>query len=277
MKTDSVILYLHIPKTGGTTLNACIYHQWRQDGDAWSAESGYLHNGIYYFPVGFFKTPDLSVPDHVRRAIGREDVRAVLGHFWFGIHRYVNAPSTYITLLREPIQRTFSLYRHLYRHRPDVSLLEFVSEPPYIEVDNDQTRRIAGLEPELNGCGRHTLARAKENLRRDFTVVGLTERFDETLILLKRTFGWRRKLWYYPKNENREAPRTPLSAGDIAAIQQRNEFDMNLYEFANELLDEAVAAQGKGFQDELESFRADRRAWLDSLVARDLGVKARNG
>jgi Sulfotransferase family len=269
MTSDDVILYLHIPKTGGTTLNACIYDQWCDRRDPWCAEDGYLHNGIYYFPVGFFKKPDLSMPDHVMRAIGREDIRAVLGHFWFGIHHHVKTPSTYITVLREPVERTFSLYWHLYRRRPnDMSLLEFVSRPPYIEVDNDQTRRLAGIEPELNGCGPDMLNRAKENLRRSFRVVGLTERFDETLILLKRMFGWQRALLYYPKNESSGRPRAnSLSPDVIAAIRKRNELDLELYDFARQLLDEAIAAQGPGFRDELETFRATRRAWLDSLAS----------
>lgn len=142
-----------------------------------------------------------------------------------------------------------------------MSLHEFVTTAPYTEVDNDQTRRISGLEPEVGKCTRLTLERAKENLRRHFTVVGITERFDETLILLKRSFGWSDKLHYYPKNRNLgRPPVSSLSRETVRAIRERNELDVELHRFADELLEAAVSAQGASFHEELENFRSMQRA-----------------
>ena len=100
------------------------------------------------------------------------------------------------------------------------------------------------------------ISKAKGNLRQHFSIVGVTERFDETLILLKRTFGWADELLYYPKNVT---PQRPLSASlpqsTIDAIKEANELDFQLYEFAKDMLDEAIASEGPSFSDELEKFK----------------------
>jgi hypothetical protein len=149
-----------------------------------------------------------------------------------------------------------------------MSLAEFVRSPPFKEVDNDQTRRLAGVDPEIGGCTNETLRAAKENLRRHFAVVGTTERFDETLVLLKRKLGWQREIISYPRNVNASRmPTASLSPEVIAAIRQRNELDFELWQYATRLLDEAVATEGASFQTELESYQSLSRAQLQSSVA----------
>ena len=46
-----VCLFLHIPKTAGTTLNHRIYHNYSVRGDG----GNWFHDGLYYFPYGFDK------------------------------------------------------------------------------------------------------------------------------------------------------------------------------------------------------------------------------
>jgi hypothetical protein len=292
MQPDKVLLFLHIPKAAGTTLNQMIAYQVGR-AEKTVGEEGLFHSGVYYYPGrglggGFLKDPQLSVPDNVVRALGRRDLCAVVGHFWFGIHRHVPSPMDYVTLLRHPVDRIVSLYYHLRRYYPGYSeenqkffrermvrpvdlagmtLEEFIDSPPFREVDNDQTRRIAGEEPELGGCTEALLEKAKENLRRHFSVAGVTERFDETLVLLKRTHGWAKGLLYYPKNTNPDRPPTEtLPEALREAIRRRNWLDDQLHHFVNTLLDERIAAEGPDFWDEVRELRARREQ-----LARDVG------
>jgi hypothetical protein len=69
-----------------------------------------------------------------------------------------------------------------------MSLSEYLDEDHYTR--NEQVRRIAGVPPEKGPCTEATLEKALEHLRTDFAVSGLTERFDESLILMKRRLGW---------------------------------------------------------------------------------------
>jgi hypothetical protein len=291
MQPDKIILYLHIPKAGGTTLNAILFNQ-LNDGSGSCGEGNLFHAGIYYYPGfgpggGFFKDPDLRIPDEVRRVLGRGDLRAVVGHFWFGIHRHIARPWDYITLLRHPIDRIISLYYHmqikgvsLTKDRIDqdkakmiypadiggMSLEEFVEDPPYREVDNDQVRRISGVEPGLGGCTKRVLEEAKENLRRCFSMVGVTDRFDETLVLLKRRYGWTKDILYYPRNTNPSRPMTDtIPRATREAILRRNELDYELYRFANDMLDEMVSAEGAGCRDDLLDLQNRKEALMGRM------------
>ncbi len=163
----------------------------------------------------------------------------MIGHFWFGLHEHVSRPSVYVTALRNPVERVLSLYYYT-RLQDSISLDQFVAEPPFREIDNDQTRRIAGVDPEIGECTPEMLATAKENLRR-FAVVGTIERLDDTLALLRRRFGWRSPFVSEPRNVNPDRP--PLStlpAATVAAIRARNELDWELWRYASELMDEEL-------------------------------------
>ena len=247
-----VILHLHIPKTGGTTLNKYIYQHWSGE-NRYVAEDDYFHSGVYYFPTGFLYESAARIPACIRSMLLRDDLRAVVGHFCFGIHRHVIRPWAYVTLLRNPVDRIISLYYHL-SPTGAISIEEFISNPSYKIFENDQTRRLAGIEPKLARCSRPTLQRAKENLQRYFSVVGVTERFDETLVLLKRKFGWTDKLDYYLRNINTRRPQAPFSPAVIDAIKTRNAFDCELYEYAKTLLNAALSAQDGRFHEDLKRF-----------------------
>jgi hypothetical protein len=263
--SDRIPLFLHIPKTGGTTLKHYIYDQYKTYED-YTSEEGYLVSGIYYYPDGFNKEPASVSPAQVIRTLGRHDIRAVVGHFSFGIHTYISKPWTYVTLLRNPVDRVVSLYYHIRRYKDTqlhkivssgLSMEDFVLHLSRREADNDQTRRISGLEPAFGACSMSTLDKAKDNLRRYFSVVGVTECFDETLILIKRTLGGTHEAYYLPSLVNKDRPTSAsLPQKSIDAILERNELDTKLYEFAKALLYERIADQGPDFDSEVRRFKA---------------------
>ena len=247
------VLFLHVPKAGGTTLGEYVYSQCRAPEDH---DEGLLNAGVLFVPYGFFKEPDLQVPEYIRPVLGRGDLRAVVGHFWFGLHEHVGRPFTYVTLLRDPVERVVSLYHYL-KLDERMSLEEFAAQPPFREADNDQVRRVAGADPEIGGCTRAMLEAARENLRRHFAVVGVTERFDETLVLLNRRLGWTKEVAAYPRNVNpARRPTDSLPRAAVDAIRARNALDAELHRFASEWMDQAIAAEGPGFHDDLARYRA---------------------
>ena len=131
-------------------------------------------------------------------------------------------------------------------------------------MDNDQARRIAGAEPPLGGCDRSLPERARRNLREHFAVVGLTERFDEALLLLRRELGRGDKLYYVPRLVNRaKPPPREVPAVVLDWICRRNELDLELYRFAAELLADRVARAGDGFAEELAQFRERNRRHVE--------------
>jgi ethanolamine utilization microcompartment shell protein EutS len=180
----------------------------------------------------------------------RHDLRLIHGHFDLSIKKVLPTNARFFTLLRDPVERAISHYYHYRRLATDPihtlamksTLTEWVSTCGLVEMDNGQTRRLVG---EMNlPCGRVTLQmldRAKSSLAEHFAVVGLTERFEESLILLQRAFNWP-PYPFPPRNvgENRP-PRTEVAEEALKAIENSNRFDFELYRFASGLFEEAVS------------------------------------
>jgi hypothetical protein len=97
------------------------------------------------------------------------------------------------------------------------------------------------------------LTRATEHLEERFSVVGVTERFDESLLLTGRAFGWNR-LHYFKVNVAPQSDRTPPSAAALEEIRQRNALDVALYRWVVERLDRIIA-DDPGIPADLERLR----------------------
>lgn len=229
---DPVVLFLHLPKAGGTTLGEFVYNECRAGGDAPAGEL--LSDGVLFLPYGFIKEENLAVPRYARDLLARDDLRAVIGHFWYGLHEHAGRPSTYITMLRHPVERVLSLY-HFLKLEGAMTIPRFVET--FREADNDQTRRIAGIDPESTAA---LLEAAKEHLVRDFAVAGVVERFDDTLALLRRRLGWNRGTLSYPRNVNDSRPAAEsLPPAAVDAILAHNQLDLALWQFVSRRMDEA--------------------------------------
>jgi hypothetical protein len=237
-----VVLFLHIPKAGGSTLGEFVYTQCCVDN---VSDGGLIQGGVYYCPFGFVKEPGLAVPEYARAVLRLPALRAVIGHFWYGIHQHLDRRWAYLTALRNPVERVVSLYYFLQLH-DKMSLDDFATSSSLKEVDNDQTRRLCGEDPDFGQCTPAMLRRAQDNLRRDFAAVGVIERLEDTIELFRRKLGWDRGYTPVSRNVNPARPRTDsLPASALEAIRRRNALDEELYQFAVQLLDEGLAGTGR--------------------------------
>jgi hypothetical protein len=261
------IIFLHIGRTAGTTLNYVLDGQYPRR-RIYQVDSHRLSESIAEFR---------DLPADRRRAM-----RVLRGHVSFGIHEAIPGPSTYITLLRDPIERIISHYQYV-RERPhrlsarvideEMTLEDYVRSGISVELNDWQTRVLAGAtESPFGATGREMLDQALANVDEHFSVVGLSERFEEAVVMLKRSFGWRRA--YYTKlNATRERPsRSDVPDGALRAIQELNALDIELYERARSRLDETIR-DDPSFADDLRELRRGndvyaRFAPLDRLVRR---------
>ena len=181
------LVFIHLPRTGGTTLERVLERKYR---------SRVISAETLWEPLSSVA----ELPDEVK-----ERALVVQGHLHHGVHDYLPRDCDYITILREPVARVVSMYRFIrgnpkhWLHeelvRSGASLAEFVRAGMDPGVDNHQTRLIAGIgagdfgraQAELDASA---LALAKQNLD-GFKAVGLTERFDESFIMIRRALGWR--------------------------------------------------------------------------------------
>ena len=256
-----VLIFNHIPKNAGSTFKTIL---WRQ-----------------YHPqrVFFSMTPAQHVEkfEALRRQIetGHPPVDVVVTHAGHGLHALL--PDThqypYITFLREPIDRVISGYYMFVRQGKvpaDISLEDFVRT--FLKPGcNMQTSFLSGYFLECHLAGRmperaaftgEMLAKAKTNLERH-TVVGLTERFDVSLMMLREAFGWRmHKLLYYRTNvgQNRK-PREAFSEEALKVVREYNDLDLELYAYAEKLFEERRAARKEALEKQLNTFQSLNRIY----------------
>jgi hypothetical protein len=104
-------------------------------------------------------------------------------------------------------------------------------------------------------CNHKTLEIAKKNLRDHFSVVGLSERFDETLILIKRKFGWRLPC-YVKVNVTKNRPsKGSLSDSTLELLQEHTVLDEQLYKYAQDLFRQQIKEQGIWLRIDLAFFK----------------------
>lgn len=251
VESKLLILFLHIPKTAGTTLR--WLSQRNYDASSMLEYKWWFHYA--YVPIDEFR----ALPQ-----TRRDSLAFVAGHMSFGLHKAIARPSTYITVVREPVSRVISEFYHtirapkhpLHNQVVEMSLYDYLLSGLALDVDNGQTRRLSGVGADVSygRCSTEMLEQAQHNLRSHFSLVGLTERFDETVLLLKYALGW--SPYYLVQNRGRNRPLRPdLSQEVVEIIREHNRLDIQLYQYAQELFGAHIARLGPGFKRELDRFR----------------------
>lgn len=249
--TDPVVIFLHLPKAAGSTLNRVIAQQ-------------FPPSAIYRIAG----TPSAEVArDLSKRTKEGGPIRVITGHATFGTHAAVAGPFTYITVLRDPVERLISHY-HFARNLPSHPLhAEIVSGALPLaklarRMANLQTRYLAdrSVRGTAATASSETLASAKDNLARHFAVAGLVDRFDEMHVLLQRRLGWGLSVVANSNVARGRPARETHSAADLEAICAANVLDLELCDWTRKRFDEEVAAEGLGFFTELAWLRARRFA-----------------
>ncbi|MBI3649239.1 MAG: sulfotransferase family 2 domain-containing protein [Actinobacteria bacterium] len=254
-----VVIFLHIGKTAGTTMRRILSKQFHP------SEVLLIRNKVLRSLTP--QTDRLHREETLEYFAGlAEEERArpslIIAHGIFGLHRSVPRPATYVTMLRDPIALTISQYHYVARD-PDhplhdraasQGLEEYVRSGASLETDNSQTRALSGdTTTPFGGCTAEMLETAKANVASHFSFVGLTERFDESLLLLGRTFGWT-NLYYVAANVTPARRREPVPQEVRRAVQEQNRFDAELYAWASARFDEQVRSI-PSFQEDLRRFR----------------------
>lgn len=256
------LIFLHIPKTAGTTLNRII--EWQ------------------YSPFAIFTMDPYRIRATAERLKRlpegrRRRLRVVRGHLFYGIHECLPQGATYITMLRDPVARVLSAYYFVLRRPLNPLHRKLKRERLGVEDclrlfpdrHNLQCRFIAGVGYTAIDDER-LLDIAKENLTKSFSVVGICERFEESLILISKTFGW--EVSFY-ENHKVLKSRPTVEPKLVDLIREHNRLDDELYEFGKKLFEQTLRKNESAVREGLTILRAIprpgilKRSWRSSMSA----------
>jgi len=234
----SLLVFVHIRKTAGMTLRHILH---RQYGGRRSVRL--LKN--------FFTDSERSRADveNIVNAVP-DDLRVIHGHILYWDDLPWPDGTAFFTLLRNPIERALS---HYYWLRARNSKFELPLEDAIAQgavPDNLQTRVIAGSNPPFGETSAEMLRTAIDHLAR-FSVVGLTERFDESVALMTRTFGWQPRLYATANATPNRQPRAEIAPETLRLIERHNALDVELYQHAKTKFEEDIAQCGPDFSLEV--------------------------
>jgi hypothetical protein len=264
---NKFLIFLHIQKTGGITIQRVLRRK--------------LGKSLLERLLTLMGTEnsDLSVIENFKRKTLKD--RYIVGHFCYGIHQHLPEPWCYASFLREPVSRVISLYEYsldnptAYYHKQaqGKTLEEFVLETPLMELDNGQVRFLAGAQDDffinrtpIGECDQALLDRAIENIERDFILVGLTEYFDQSLLLMKEMMGWRSCL-YLKRNVTKKQKKLAVSSELKEKIRAKNHLDVVLYQYAEERLKRQLTELGLDKPEILNDFRK-QNAMFNRLIGK---------
>ena len=242
------LYFLHIPKTAGTSLRTFLESR---------------------FAVGEV-CPHLTLPALLPVAPSElERYRLFCGHHGLYIRHLLREEPVTVTVLRDPLERTVSHYRHLVGTPSDwlhervkgMSFEEFVTsdlgvsellnfqcrylafediQADYFEHSKLREKRLDVLETKY--ADPTLLDRALATLDR-IACVGIQERFEETLRLISYTLGWP-PVTAFPKYNVSEAK---FGAGDLTPralerVRELTRLDQALYKHAARVFERALAS-----------------------------------
>ena len=226
---EKCLVFLHVPKTGGQSIDSSL---------------------LWNFPESERIRLD-SLDKRLDEAMNsiplerRSHARLVFGHIPYGVHLYMPQRCEYFLRTRHHVL-------HDRVAREGIPLEEYLeSGMDEGQTEDSQTRQLSGRQ--FGVLDRTALVEAKHNLEASL-VVGLTERFEETFVLLRRTLGLRMP-FYITRNVS---PPYDVSDRAVELVRERNELDFELYRFARELFAAQLSRQDRSFGLEVSVYRALR-------------------
>lgn len=217
------LIFLHIPKTAGISLRQV------------------LHRNISGPTFRIIHPIDDAARLAALPAADRASLDLVEGHLYHGVHEHIPRPCRYLTMLRDPVERTLSYYsfvreykdHHLYQtiHSKRLSLSDCFRAGLTVELDNFMVRCLTSLRNihvPFGGVTRSMFDEAVANLAA-IDLVGLTEEYDRSVAFFCDALGWPRAVGARQNATNDRLRRADMSDSDLDLIREHNRLDLELY------------------------------------------------
>ncbi|EGG21678.1 putative cell number regulator [Cavenderia fasciculata] len=239
-------IFVHVPKTGGSSLANIFKRNERRDK---------FHH--------FWMRPSYQEVQYISY------LNIIYGHIRFGLHHYYEAeqpgrlgvlaseemnPYSYMTMLREPVDRVIS---HYYYHRqnrrdPGHALSMKYTLDDWLDhtgaATNEQAHMLCGIASTDTNDNPEFLSKCSHyHLQYVYKYVGLTEKFPESLVLLTHYTGFQAIRFSKINTGTQRLKVEDIDPNVIEKIKRLNAIDISLYNMAVDIFEKSVDAVGREF------------------------------
>lgn len=264
------LIFHHIPKAAGSTFTSSL--AWR-----------YPRSSVFQVSVKERNEERLEAIQAMSPK-QRKDLRFVAGHMPLGAHRLLEQESRYYAFVREPVKRVLSLCGfirqrpHHYLHEPfkrlNWDVAAFVKASPSTELSNEMVRYFCLPEQVEAGeeIGEMHLGRAIENVDQLFPSVGLSNRYDASVVVFTAHYGLFEP-YYMRRNASGGRAEASVDASALAAVRAKNEWDLRFYEHLEKRFDQQLEALLAEKPNAVEAFRRKNQLYGQYLYAARAGLR----
>ena len=171
-KKGEQFFFMHIPKTGGTTVRHILMNHF-PEGSYYPSQKELIENNGSYLTQKQLVQNDSDI---LSRSL-------IMGHYNIKLVRHLNPNVKVITFLRNPIDRIYSHLKHIALNDPDYS------DTSLDKIAEEKISNICNIQSKMLGFSQNKLVELRENIA-GLDFIGIQEHFDESLEMLNGAFEW---------------------------------------------------------------------------------------
>ncbi len=216
------IIYLHIPKTAGTSFRMSAEQYFGPDQvlNDYGKESPNTSDGI---KSSVYDTNDVAV----LRKTGLQH-KFLTGHFCMVKYKEIFPDSPVVSFFREPVDRVISEFVHFSSHYNfEGSLRDFYTKSQF---QNRQSHSMSGALPT------------------DLDFYGLTEDYKKSLDLFNTKYGTNFPMAKLNTGKYKGAAQSIASEDELVEIRELNQKDIELYKYAVENFDKQSTIESRSLK-----------------------------
>lgn len=243
------VIFIHIPKTAGTSVNTLLSYQYGHRKNFWHT----TQESWAIAKERFLKHVDIC-PEHCD---------LVRGHIPYGWADLTEGDYAYITFVRDPLERAISHYNFAINHGRGIwfdelssfnNLEDYLCNGNSIGHDNYQLRYLSGTDFQ-QPVNRMCLEKTYLRMQNEELIVGCLSRMRESVVLMSAVLHWRKPIFNLHYNPGPQRAVVDLPKEVEVQFRERNILDYELHDYARSFFDKMLLKHENAYKFRMKLFK----------------------